>query len=205
MTRTVQILLFDAVELLDFAGPFEVFSVAGREGAFAVQTVAEAAAPLRSRGGLTVTPDATLAEAPQADVLVVPGGQGARTAMHRAPVLDWVRDGAETATVVLSVCTGAFILARAGLLDGCTVTTHRDGLDRLETLAPGAEVVRDRRFVDNGAIVTAAGIAAGIDAALHVVARLCGTDHAAATARHMEYASDGAAPRAPSGSSPASS
>lgn len=190
MSRTVAILLFDEVELLDFAGPFEVFSIAGRDGAFDVQTVAEATAPIHTRGGLTVTPHVVLdTAAPAADVLIVPGGQGARAAMRREAVLDWVRTGAETAEVVLSVCTGAFILARAGLLSGCTVTTHHSVLGRLAELAPDATVVDDRRFVDNGAIVTAAGISAGIDAALHVVGRLCGSAHAAATARHMEYTS----------------
>jgi transcriptional regulator GlxA family with amidase domain len=185
--HTVTILIFDDVELLDVAGPFEVFSVAGREGAFDVQTVAETTNPIRTRGGLTVTPDMPLQDASAADVLVVPGGQGARTAMHRDAVLDWVRTGAETAEIVLSVCTGAFILAQAGLLSGCTVTTHHSVLDRLAELAPDAAVVDDQRFVDNDAIVTAAGISAGIDAALHVVGRLCGSAHAAATARHMEY------------------
>jgi len=189
MPRTVSILLFDEVELLDFAGPFEVFSVAGRDGAFDVQTVAETTTPIRTRGGLTVTPHGVLDEMPAADVLVIPGGQGARTAMRREAVLDWVRTGAETAEIVLSVCTGAFILARVGLLGGCTVTTHHSVLDRLAELAPDAAVVDDQRFVDNGAIVTAAGISAGIDAALHVVERLCGSAHAAATARHMEYTS----------------
>lgn len=189
MPRTVAILLFDEVELLDFAGPFEVFSVAGREGAFDVQTVAETTDPIRTRGGLIVTPSAALHDLPSADVLVVPGGQGARTAMHREAVLDWVRDGAQTAEVVLSVCTGSFILARAGLLDGCTATTHHGVLDQLAELAPDATVVGNQRVVDNGAIVTAAGISAGIDAALHVVERLRGSAHAAATARHMEYTS----------------
>lgn len=189
MPHTVAILLFDDVELLDFAGPFEVFSVAGRDGAFDVQTVAETGAPIRTRGGLTVTPHVVLDEMPAADVLVIPGGQGARTAMHREVVLNWARDGAQTAEVVLSVCTGSFILARAGLLDGCTATTHHSVLDRLAELAPNATVVGDQRVVDNGAIVTAAGISAGIDAALHVVGRLCGSAHAAATARHMEYTS----------------
>ena len=189
MPRTVAILLFDEIELLDFAGPFEVFSVAGRDGAFDVQTVAETTVPIRTRGGLTVTPDASLDETPNTDVLVVPGGQGARSAMRREAVLDWVQTGAETAEIVLSVCTGAFILARAGLLGGCTVTTHHSALDRLAELAPDAEIADDRRFIDNGTIVTAAGISAGIDASLHVVERLCGSAHAAATARHMEYAS----------------
>lgn len=185
--RTVAILLFDAVEVLDFAGPFEVFSVAGRDGAFDVRTVAETTAPICTRGGLTVTPDAALEAGPAPDVLVVPGGQGARTAMHRDAVLNWVRAGAASAEVVLSVCTGAFILARAGLLKGRTATTHFSVLDRLGELAPGAEVVRGRRFIDNGPVVTAAGISAGLDAALHVVGRLAGTAHAEATARHMEY------------------
>lgn len=189
MPRTVALVLFDAVELLDFAGPFEVFSVAGREGQYDVHAVAETTAPIRTRGGLTLTPGIALGEAPPADVLVVPGGQGARTAMHRPALLDWIQAGAERADVVLSVCTGAFILARAGLLDGCTATTHRTGLDRLAELAPQATVVDDQRFVDNGTIVTAAGISAGIDAALHVVARLSGPDHAARTAQHMEYES----------------
>jgi transcriptional regulator GlxA family with amidase domain len=187
--QTVAILLFNNVELLDFAGPFEVFSVAGRKGAFDVQTVAETMVPIRTRGGLTVTPDASLDATPKADVLVIPGGQGARMAMQREAVLNWVRTGATTAEVVLSVCTGAFILARAGLLSGCTVTTHHSVLDRLTELAPEATVVDDQRFIDNGTIVTAAGISAGIDAALHVVGRLCGSAHAAATARHMEYTS----------------
>lgn len=200
--RTVHVLIFDDVELLDFAGPFEVFSVAGRDGAFDVHAVAESTAPIRTRGGLTVTPDATLAGAPDADVLVVPGGQGARTAMHRADVLDWARTGAKTAEVVLSVCTGAFILARAGLVGGSTVTTHHGGLERLSELAPDAQVVGDRRFIDNGAIVTAAGISAGIDAALHVVARLCGAAHAEATARHMEYTSSAWTAEASSDASP---
>ena len=189
MPHTVAILLFDEVELLDFAGPFEVFSIAGRDGTFDVQTVAETTTPIRTRGGLIVTPGAALGEASHADVLVVPGGQGARTAMHRDNVLNWVQTGAKTAELMLSVCTGAFILAQAGLLGGCTVTTHHSVLDRLEELAPDAEVVGDRRFIDNGAIVTAAGISAGIDAALHVVGRLCGSSHAVATARHMEYTS----------------
>ena len=189
MSRTVSILLFDDVELLDFAGPFEVFHVAGRDGAFEVCTVAQEAAPIRTRGGLTVTSDAALADAPVTDVLVVPGGQGSRAAMHSEAVLKWVRAGASHAEVVLSVCTGALILARTGLLDGLTVTTHHSALDLLAECAPNAEVVRDQRFVDNGQVVTAAGISAGIDAALHVVSRLCGADHAASTARHMEYES----------------
>lgn len=186
---TVAILLFDDVELLDFAGPFEVFSVAGRDGAFAVYTAASTTAPISTHGGLTVTPDYAVADAPPADILVVPGGQGARATMHQKDVLTWVHEEAARASVVLSVCTGAFILAQAGLLDGCAVTTHHSALDQLANLAPRAEVTQDRRFVDNGPIVTAAGISAGIDAALHVVERLKGAAAARATAQYMEYTS----------------
>jgi transcriptional regulator GlxA family with amidase domain len=187
MPRTVHILLFDAVEVLDFAGPFEVFAAAGRDGAFTVRTVAESTNPIRATGGLTVTPDLALDDAPPAEVLVIPGGTGARTAMHQSAVLDWIRAAAPEAEVVLSVCTGALILARAGLLDGRTATTHHTALDALADLAPKTSVVADRRFVDNGSVVTAAGVAAGIDAALHIVRRLAGDAHAEDTARYMEY------------------
>ncbi len=187
MPRTVHILLFEAVEVLDFAGPFEVFTAAGRDGAFTVRTVAESTDPLRATGGLTVTPDLALDDAPSAEVLVVPGGSGARTAMHRTGVLDWIRAAAPEAEVVLSVCTGALILARAGLLDGLSATTHHTALDSLVDLAPETNVVSDRRFVDNGAVVTAAGVAAGLDAALHIVWRLSGDARATDTARYMEY------------------
>ena len=187
MPHTVAILLFEDVELLDFAGPHEVFSVAGRDGTFEVYTVAEQTEPLRTRGGLTVVPDRSLEALGTPDVFVIPGGQGARTAMRSTPVLDAVREASATADVVLSVCTGAFILAAADLLDECRATTHHSVLDDLADLAPNTEVVTNQRFVDNGPIVTAAGISAGIDAALHVVERLEGRSLAETTARHMEY------------------
>ena len=187
MPHTVAILLFEEVELLDFAGPFEVFSVAGREGAFDVYTVAERTEPLRTRGGLTVVPDRALANLGKPDVFVLPGGQGARTAMRRDAVLKAARDASAHAEMVLSVCTGALILAAADLLDGPRATTHHSVLDDLAEMAPGTEVVANQRFVDTGSIVTAAGISAGIDAALHVVGRLEGHSLAQTTARHMEY------------------
>lgn len=191
--RHVAILIFDDVEVLDFAGPFEVFSVAGREvsgreGAFAVYTVAETTAPIQGRGGLAVVPAHTFETAPVADVVVVPGGWGARAAMRNEAIGRWVLAQTSTADVVLSVCTGALILGAAGLLDGLPVTTHASALHLLSEVAPAADVRAGERYLDTGAIVTAAGISAGIDAALHVVARLTGEDHAAATARHMEYA-----------------
>lgn len=188
--RNVAVLVFDDVEVLDFCGPFEVFSVTGRRedlDLFHAYTVAERPTAVAARGGLAVLPAYTLADAPPADVLVVPGGFGTRREMNNAALVAWVRDVAARAELVLSVCTGALILARAGLLDGLQATTHHGALDLLESVAPETRVRRDRRIVDNGRIVVSAGISAGLDAALHVVAKLHGRDRALETARYMEY------------------
>jgi transcriptional regulator GlxA family with amidase domain len=189
-TRKVAILLFDDVELLDFCGPFEVFSVAGRRTeptAFDVYTLAEKPGPVAARNGLSVNPHHVLSESPSPDLLLVPGGLGTRREIHNPALLDWIRRRAEQAELVLSVCTGALLLAKAGLLDGLAATTHRGALDLLRTIAPRTTVHADRRFVDNGKVIVSAGIAAGIDMSLHVVARLMGSEHAQATAEHMEY------------------
>ncbi|MCP4173552.1 MAG: DJ-1/PfpI family protein [Fuerstiella sp.] len=185
----VAILLFDDVEVLDFCGPFEVFSVAGNLAAPpapGVFTVAENSS-VRARNGLTVIPDHTLDSCPGAEVLIVPGGIGSRREIDNKPLIDWVRTTAQTAELVLSVCTGALLLGKAGLLDGLNATTHHSAFDVLRETVPTATVHEQRRFVDNGRIITSAGIAAGIDMSLHVVARRLGVDVAAATARHMEY------------------
>jgi len=183
--RTVAILLFEGVELLDFAGPAEVFIVAAEGKAFRVVTVAATRAPLRTMGGVTVTPDATYADAPVADVLVVPGGDMRSVGPDGRA---WLRRAAADAGIVMSVCMGAFLLAEAGLLDGIPATTHRWGLERLRKQAPRCEVLGDRRFVDAGRVVTTAGVTAGIDGALHVVGRLLGADAARWTASEwMEH------------------
>ncbi len=190
MRRRTAILLYDDVEVLDFAGPFEVFSVTdeiAQHTRFEVYTVAEKPGTVVARNGLKVVPDHTLASAPAADVLILPGGYGARALLANDAVLDWVRRQAAGAEVVVSVCTGARLLAHLGLLDGLDVTTHTDNLDEIARLAPAARVHGDRRFHDNGKILTAAGISAGIDVSLHLVARLHGADTAAATATYMEY------------------
>jgi transcriptional regulator GlxA family with amidase domain len=183
--RTVAVLIFDGVELLDFAGPAEVFIVAGQGKAFRVVTVAEKKGRVRTMGGLSVLADFSCDKAPQPDVLVVPGGDmGNLGPEGRA----WLKKSAGKAEVVLSVCMGAFLLAEAGLLDGREATTHSWGLDRLKTAAPKCKVVRGRRFVDGGKVVTTAGVTAGIDGALHVVGRLCGKEAARWAAEEwMEY------------------
>lgn len=189
--RNVAILIYDNAEVLDFCGPFEVFGVTrspvDNSRPFTVFTVAEHDAPVTARNGLVVYPSHTFASCPQPDILVIPGGFGARQQIREARVLDWVRHRARQAEIVLSVCTGAFLLAKAGLLDGLAATTHHSSFDTLEELAPNTTVVRGQRYVDNGKIITSAGIAAGIDAALYVVARLLGVEQARWTAQHMEY------------------
>ena len=190
MKRPVAILLFDDIEVLDFAGPFEVFTAADelRQGtAFATYTVAETAGEIRCHNGLRVVPDYTFATCPPAEVLVVPGGFGTRALLQRPAAVEWLRDRAQQAGIVMSVCTGALVLARAGLLGGLRVTTHYEALDLLRALEPRAIIDRGARFHDNGKILTAAGVSAGIDCALHVVARLLSPAAAEETARYIEY------------------
>ncbi|MBA2245966.1 MAG: DJ-1/PfpI family protein [Gemmatimonadetes bacterium] len=188
--RDVAVLLFDEVEVLDFCGPYEVFSVAGRRqdlNPFHVYTVAERTHPVLARGGLSVNPSHTLADAPAPDILVVPGGFGTRREMNNPAVTGWIAEHSQGAEIVFSVCTGALLLARAGLLDGKAATTHHGAFDLLEEVAPSARVERGRRYVDNGRIILSAGISAGIDAALYIVSRLHGLEQARETARYMEY------------------
>lgn len=190
MKRNIAILLFPDVEVLDFAGPFEVFAVTDElrgYDTFAVFTVGESAAPIRARNGLRVVPDYTLANCPTPHVLIVPGGFGTRRLLEQPAVLDWVRTAAATAELVISVCTGAIVLGRAGLLDGLRATTHHECFDLLRHNAPRATVDESARFIDNGRILTAAGISAGIDCSLYVIERLLGPAAADATARYMEY------------------
>jgi transcriptional regulator GlxA family with amidase domain len=190
MRRTVAILLFDEVEVLDFAGPFEVFAVTDEladHRLFRVVTVALEKHVIRARNGLSVNPDHALADCPPPDILIVPGGLGTRALLKNQPVLEWIKSVNATAEIVASVCTGSLVLGRAGLLDGLRATTHHEALDLLREHAPRTTVVETERFVDNGRILTAAGISAGIDLSLHLVARLHGVQVAQKTARYMEY------------------
>ncbi len=188
--RTVGIFIFPDVEVLDFCGPFEVFSVAGQQIApdsFRVCTIAKTPDKLLARNGLQVVPDHTWQTAPPIDLLLIPGGQGTRPLVNDNETIDWIRAGASQAELVLSVCTGALLLAKAGLLDGLAATTHHLALDLLKQLAPQTDVCDDRRVVDNGRVITSAGVAAGIDMSFHVVARLLGREKADETARYIEY------------------
>jgi transcriptional regulator GlxA family with amidase domain len=192
--QTVGILIFDDVEVLDFCGPFEVLSTARPAGErgdeaplFQVVTIAEAERTVRCRGGLLVQPHHTLAAHPPLDLLVVPGGQGTRRERSNDRLLDWIVAQDTRTAITASVCTGAFLLAERGLLDGRRATTHWASIDWMRQQYPAVQMVDDERVVDTGHIVTSAGVSAGIDMALHLVARLHGQETAAWTARRMEY------------------
>ena len=189
-TRTVALLVFDEAEVLDVAGPFEVFSVAGRRHGlepFQVLLVAERRAPVTLRGGFTVVPHHTLAEAPPAEILLVPGGIGTRRELHNPAIIEWIRRAAADAELVLSVCTGSLLLGKAGLLDGLQTATHHAAVDVLREVAPKAVIREGERFLDNGRVISSAGVSAGLDMSLHVVERLLGTELAEETASYMEY------------------
>jgi transcriptional regulator GlxA family with amidase domain len=187
----VAILIFDDVEVLDFCGPFEVFGVTGLRSAgerpFNVYTVAEKAGPVLARNGLSVNPAYTIEDCPPSDLLLIPGGFGTRKEMYNETLLRWIKVQFEQVELLLSVCTGALMLARTGLLDGLSATTHWAAMDQLRDVAPNTRLCPDERYVDNGKIVLAAGISAGIDMSLYVVSRLLGKEQAAETARQMQY------------------
>ena len=197
----VGILMFDGVEVLDFAGPFEVFSqtrlVPGVESRrsdasapFRVFTVTRNGETVTATGDLQLTPRYSFQTSPPIDLLVVPGGYGTRALLRDRETLDWIRTTAATAKKVTSVCTGSLLLAQAGLLDGRRATTHWGALDLLQEISDAREadisIQRELRFVDDG-IITSAGVSAGIDMALHVVEQVCGASVAAETAHYMDY------------------
>ena len=193
----VGILIFDGVEVLDFAGPFEVFSrtrlAPGAESRrseasapFHTFTVAKTTAPVSTTGDLRVVPHHGFAGAPRIDLLLVPGGIGTRALLHDGETLDWIRRTAGQARKVTSVCTGSLLYAKAGLLAGRRATTHWGALDVLESLDASLKVERERRVVDDG-IISSAGVASGIDMAFYVVETLFGKAVADETAHYIEY------------------
>lgn len=189
-SRNVAILIFDEVEVLDFCGPFEVFSVTGRRdnsNPFHVFTLAEKPEPVTARNGLSVNPQFTLDNCPEIDILVVPGGFGTRKEMHNIALINWIKKESQPAELVISICTGALLLAKAGLLNGLTATTHHGAIELLKKVAPATQIDTTKRFIDNGKIIVSAGISAGIDMSLYVVAKLLGDVQAEETARYMEY------------------
>lgn len=195
--REVGILIFDGVEVLDFCGPFEVFSVARRPGEnseeqrlFNVRTIAEERRTIRTTGGLLVEPHLAINDGDadtHFDLLVVPGGQGTRRERLNGHLLDWIAAQDRQTELTTSVCTGAFLMAERGILDGKRATTHWASVGWIREQYPAVTLLDDVRYVDEGRVVTSAGISAGIDMSLHVVSRLHGEETAAWTARRMEY------------------
>ncbi len=178
----VAVLIFNGVQDIDYSGPMEVF---GQSGA-TIFTVAGSTGSVQSAWGLKMTPDYDIEHAPQADIVVVPGGD-VSSVIRNPKALDWIRARAVDSRAVLSVCTGAFIMGKAGLLDGQSATTIVGATEQLAAMFPRATVVSDRRYVDNGKIVTTGGLSSGIDGALHMVYRELGPLRAESVARGMEY------------------
>ena len=189
MTIKIGIALFDDAEELDFAGPWEVFTMASNigPGAHEVMLVAETDAPIRCAKGMRVLPDVTFANCPKLDVILIPGGQGTRREVENKPLLEWIAKTAKDCQWVTSVCTGALLLTAAGPARGKRVTTHWAFVETLRARKEAAEVLEDVRYVRDGNVVTAAGVSAGIDMALWLTGQLHTPDFARQVQRAMEY------------------
>ena len=194
--KHVGILVFDEVEVLDFCGPFEVFSVVrldeehrrSQPSPFRVSLISQKGGQIEATGGLKVLTDFSIENCPSLNILLVPGGQGTRREVNNAELLNWIRLRNQEVELLTSVCTGAVMLGKAGLLDGLQATTHWKALDWFRQTCPSVNILNDQHVVEVGRIITSAGISAGIDMALKVVGRYFGEEIAISTARHMEYA-----------------
>ncbi|HDR4904787.1 TPA: DJ-1/PfpI family protein [Bacillus cereus] len=187
---SVGIFLFNEVEVLDFAGPFEVFSVTevNEEKPFTVYTVSENGEMITARNGLKVQPDYSIENLPPVDILIIPGGLGAREyEIKNEIVIKWIRQQMKEVKLMTSVCTGALLLAKAGLLEGLKATTHWASIEKFKNEFQNVEVIENVKFVDEGHIITSAGTSAGINMAFHIVKNLLGVHVAEDTAKRMEY------------------
>jgi transcriptional regulator GlxA family with amidase domain len=188
--HNIGLLLFDDVEELDAVGPWEVLShwtLHHPGDGWSISTVSHDGAPVVAAKGLRMAADHSMSGMPPLDVFIHPGGQGTRPLMRNPQHLDWVRVQAATVPLMASVCTGALVYAAAGLLAGRPATTHWESLDLLHELDPSIDVDRDARYVDDGDVITSAGVSAGIDMALHLVARLAGVERAREVRRAIQY------------------
>ena len=191
----VGILIFDDVEILDVAGPFEVFAVTRlndekrlqQSSPFKVYLISETNKQITAIGGLRLTPDVTISECPELDLLVVPGGWGTRKESKNKILVKWIGNQFTNNRLIASVCTGSSLLGKAGLLDGRDATTHWRAFDFLQESAPKARILKNVRFTLTEPIFTSAGVSAGIDLALRIVSHVFGTEVGQATARQMEY------------------
>ena len=186
----IGIYIYDEAEVLDFSGPFEVFSTASRVSStpnpFGVFLISETGKTVTARGGYEVNPAYSISDHPKIDVLIVVGGVHTGE-MKKPPVLQWIKEASQKAKLVASVCTGAFLLAEAGVIDTQKVTTHWEDIPDLKTRYPKLEVLENQRWVDEGTIITSGGISAGIDMSLHLVSKTHGLALAEKTAKQMEF------------------
>lgn len=188
--RHIGILLFDGMEELDAIGPWEVLASWTQqfpEDGYDVSLFSRHGSRVRCAKGLVLHPPLSYADAPTWDVLIYPGGRGTRAHLKDEDQLKWVRHQREAMPLLISVCTGSLVYAAAGLLAGRPATTHWGSLDTLRELDPSIEIRPDERYVDDGEIVTAAGVSAGIDMALHMVRRLAGADRTREVRRNIQY------------------
>jgi transcriptional regulator GlxA family with amidase domain len=186
----IGILLFDGVEELDAVGPYEVlasWTQSFPDDGWAVTTMASNGTPVTGAKGLVVTPHVAVDDAPPLEVLIYPGGRGTRPLMKDSAHLEWVREMRAVTPLLASVCTGSLVFAAAGLLSGRPATTHWGSLELLAETDPSIEVREDERYVDDGDVITASGVSAGIDMALHLVARLASTERAKSVRRFIQY------------------
>jgi transcriptional regulator GlxA family with amidase domain len=194
--RNVAIFVFDDVEILDFAGPYEVFNVASettQPAPFSVYNVGLSLRPVTGRGRFTVIPQYSIENCPQADILIIPGGYGTRPLLKHEALIAWISGQAARVEWLLSVCTGALLLARAGLLANARATTHHTAFQELKAISPSTTVVQGERYVQvSPSVMTAGGISAGIDLSLHMVEMIAGRESRDATEVEMEYRSFGA-------------
>lgn len=186
----VGIFLFNEVEVLDFSGPFEVFSLPTKNGErlFEVITIGETGEMISARNGLKVLPTANIKDELELDILIIPGGYGAEEIeIKNQIVINWIKDQKNKVKIIASVCTGAFLLAKSGILDNKSATTHSLDIERFEKEFPNVQVIKHVKFVDEGDVLTSAGISAGIEMSFHMVKKIFGVDVAKSTAQRMEY------------------
>ena len=190
MPFTVSIVLFPDVELLDAAGPYEVFSTLNLldfDEEVVVTNFAQNKGPVKTANGMTIYADESFDSLQASDLLILPGGIGTRSLCLDDEFIKRFTKWCSESTLVLSVCTGARVLAKAGLLDGLTATTHHSAIDELRKNAPNSTVVNDKRFIDNGTFIIAAGVSSGIDASLYIIKRLFGDKTAREAAHYIEW------------------
>lgn len=187
----VGILIFDEVEVLDFTGPFEVFSIAADDNStklFNVTVIAEKNRIINARNGLKVLPDYSFQDTKEIDILIIPGGFGAETVEFKnQELLKWIIEINKKTMITASVCTGAIILAETKLLDNKKATTHWMDIDRLKKDYPSIRVIADKKYVEDGKFLTSGGVSAGINMSLYIIEKLCGKEIAVNTAKRMEY------------------